>query len=174
MRPRSESCRGGAPSALSSVLGSCWVLLALVDRSTAFIASGGGAGAASFGVLSGRRGAISALGSRVVPDGLVPGEAAGGPVRRRRTQLGMAIDTTNNPITSKVYGRADAKGGSKTPDMNEEIAASGVGWIEVSFRFRVLGRRGNLHEAAVLCVVYAANCNFVVRPSLSTPTCTCC
>lgn len=38
----------------------------------------------------------------------------------------MAIDTTNNPITSKVYGRADARGGSKTPDMNEEIAASGI------------------------------------------------
>ncbi|CAM9902282.1 unnamed protein product, partial [Hapterophycus canaliculatus] len=46
--------------------------------------------------------------------------------RGRRTQLAMAIDTTNNPITSKVYGRADSKGASKTPDMNEEIAASGI------------------------------------------------
>lgn len=118
---------------LSSVLGSCCVLLALVDRSTAFVASGG-AGVTCPGVLLGRRGVISALGSKTAPAGLAPPAVeavAGGQhqQRRRRTQqLGMAIDTTNNPITSKVYGRADAKGGSKTPDMNEEIAASGVRW----------------------------------------------
>lgn len=109
---------------LSAVLGSCCVLLALVDRSTAFIASGSAGVTGSPGVLLGRPGAISALGSKPVPAALV---AAGGQRRRRTQQLGMAIDTTNNPITSKVYGRADAKGGSKTPDMNEEIAASGVG-----------------------------------------------
>eukprot|EP00752_Nemacystus_decipiens_P006913 g6207.t1 len=120
----SESSRGGAPSVLSSVLGCCCVLLALVDRSTAFVASGS-ARVASPGVLLGHRGAISSLGGRAVPAGWMPVVAAGGQQRRRRTLLGMAIDTTNNPITSKVYGRADAKG-SKTPDMNEEIAASGI------------------------------------------------
>ena len=147
---------------LSSVLGSCCVLLALVDRSTAFVASGS-AGVASPGVLLGRRGAISALGGKTPPAGLVP-VAAGGQQRRRRTQLGMAIDTTNNPITSKVYGRADAKGGSKTPDMNEEIAASGVGRSEVLSWFRVLCGRCALHERGSGCSrVCAANCNFVVR-----------
>lgn len=146
---------------LSSVLGSCCVLLAFVDRSTAFVASGS-PGVASPGVLLGRRGAISALGGRTAPAGLVPGAvaAAGGQQRRRRTQqLGMAIDTTNNPITSKVYGRADAKGASKTPDMNEEIAASGVGWIELLAWSRVLSARWGLHERArVVCLLLPAVC----------------
>lgn len=45
---------------------------------------------------------------------------------RRKTQLGMEV-MANNPITSKVYGRPDNKAkDSKTPDMNEEITASGV------------------------------------------------
>lgn len=46
---------------------------------------------------------------------------------RRKTRLGMDV-IANNPITSKVYGRPDNKGkDSKTPDMNEEITASGSG-----------------------------------------------
>ncbi|CAB1100869.1 unnamed protein product [Ectocarpus sp. CCAP 1310/34] len=118
--------RGVAPSVLSSVLGSCYLLLTLIDRSTAFVANGcartaqpgalvrpssGGGGAAS-PLRSGTNAAVS----------VVPREQQ----RRRATQPAMALDTTNNPITSKVYGRADTKGGSKTPDMNEEIAASGI------------------------------------------------
>lgn len=123
MRPPSDSM-------LSSLVGSCCLLLALVDRSTAFLASGSCAGAAGHAVSNAGRGAVSLLGERAMPAALAP-VVAGRRQRRRgsRTQrLGMmAIDTSNNPITSKVYGRADAKGGSKTPDMNEEIAASGVG-----------------------------------------------
>ena len=156
----SESCRGGKgapnpPSVLSSLLGSCCVLLALVDRSTAFVASGG-AGVASPGVLLGRRGAASSLGSRTAglaqPAASVAAVGGQQQQRRRRTQqLGMAIDTTNNPITSKVYGRADAKGASKTPDMNEEIAASGVGWFEGVFLVCLIGARRGLHERTAVC-----------------------
>lgn len=136
--PKKQTMRPPSDSMLSSLVGSCCLLLALVDRSTAFLASGAGAGAgraAGPAVSSARRGtAVSFLGGKAMPvaaAALVPVVGAAGERQRRRgrtQQLGMmAIDTTNNPITSKVYGRADAKGGSKTPDMNEEIAASGVG-----------------------------------------------
>ncbi|CBN75133.1 conserved unknown protein [Ectocarpus siliculosus] len=118
--------RGVAPSVLSSVLGSCYLLLTLVDRSTAFVANGC-VRTAQPGALvrpcSGSGGAASPLRSSTnAAASVVPREQQ----RRRATQLAMALDTTNNPITSKVYGRADTKGGSKTPDMNEEIAASGI------------------------------------------------
>lgn len=123
---------------LSSVLGSCCLLLALVDRSTAFVTNGSAGVASPRALISRRGGAISSLGSRKVPAAaaalpLVPGA---GQQRRRRVQpLGMAIDTTNNPITSKVYGRADTKN-TKTPEMNEEIAASGVGFLlDASYGF---------------------------------------
>lgn len=117
--------------ALSSVL----VLLALIDPSSAFVATGSAA-RASISHRYGGAGSISSLESGTVPPaavGVVVPLVTGAGVqqqqqqqrRRRVQQLGMAIDTTNNPITSKVYGRADTKN-SKTPDMNEEIAASGV------------------------------------------------
>ncbi|CAM9316575.1 unnamed protein product [Ectocarpus sp. 12 AP-2014] len=118
--------RGVAPSVRSSVLGSCYLLLTLVDRSTAFVANGCVRTARPGALVrpcSGGGGAASPLRSSTnAAASMVPREQQ----RRRATQLAMALDTTNNPITSKVYGRADAKGGSKTPDMNEEIAASGI------------------------------------------------
>lgn len=129
-----QAASRGAPSVVSSVLGSCCLLLALVDRSTAFVAHGG-VGIAGPGSLTkrcvgggGGGGAVASLAGRTATAAaavlsVVPGAEQ---EQRRRTQLAMAIDTTNNPITSKVYGRADNKGASKTPDMNEEIAASGV------------------------------------------------
>lgn len=81
--------------------------------------AGGGGGGGAVASLGGRTATSAATALSVAPEAEQQ--------RRRRTQLAMAIDTTNNPITSKVYGRADNKGASKTPDMNEEIAASGVG-----------------------------------------------
>ncbi len=185
MRPPSDSM-------LSSLVGSCCLLLAVVDRSAAFLASSGGAGAAGHAVSSAGRGAVSLLGGRATPAALAP--AAGGERQRRRgsraQRLGMmAIDTSNNPITSKVYGRADAKGGNKTPDMNEEIAASGVGFFECGVSW-FLGARPfcygkQAEKRAWSCLrhmnpktepsvrtVRVANCNFVVRPPVSsTPPC---
>lgn len=121
---------GGGSTSPSMLLSPVLVLLALIDQSTAFVATGSAVKSMTSRCGAGA-GAISSLGSRagagvVVP--LVAGARGRQQQRRGRVQqLGMAIDTSNNPITSKVYGRADTKA-TKTPEMNEEIAASGVSY----------------------------------------------
>ena len=127
VRSSKRADRGISGRSLLSSLGYGCLLLAFVERSTAFVsnafvpgaivrgcAGGGAACTASSLGSAGRRAAVA----------MDPREKRR-VVARRKTQLGMEV-IANNPITSKVYGRPDNKGkDSKTPDMNEEITASG-------------------------------------------------
>lgn len=111
--------RGGL--LLLSSLGCCCLLLSFVDRSAAFVMTAPGA---FVGRCGGGASTTSSLGAVARRTAVVSAEQRR--TTRRKTQLGMEV-IANNPITSKVYGRPDGKGNkSKTPDMNEEIAASGV------------------------------------------------
>ncbi|CAN0059087.1 unnamed protein product [Pylaiella littoralis] len=119
---------GGGSTSPSMLLSPVLVLLALIDQSTAFVAIGSAVKSLTSRCGAGA-GAISSLGSRAGAGVVVPLVAGARGLQQQRRwrvqQLGMAIDTSNNPITSKVYGRADTKA-TKTPEMNEEIAASGI------------------------------------------------
>lgn len=70
---------------------------------------------------------MRARSASVVEATVVGSVARGAVASRRKTQLGM-VEVSNNPITSRVFGKPDDDGRDRKnqPDMNEEIAASGV------------------------------------------------